>query len=77
MGKHLVGKALIAKLNKLTELEVSDFTSTAVDETALAIVKRMESKEITIVSVQRKIIFDHSILSALIHLTNKTLQTGS
>jgi len=40
MGKHLFVKAHIAKLNKLTQSEVSELTSTTVDETALAILKR-------------------------------------
>jgi len=39
MGKHLLAKAHIAKLNELTESEVSELTSTTVDETASAILK--------------------------------------
>jgi len=58
MGKHLLAKAHIAKLNELTESEVTELTSSTVDETALAIVKRQGSRGITIVSLQRKIIFD-------------------
>jgi len=58
MGKHLLAKAHIAKLNKLTESEVTELTSSTVDETALAILKRQGSHGITIVSVPRKIIFD-------------------
>jgi len=58
MGKHLLGKAHIAKLNELTESEVTELTSSTVDETALAILKRQGSRGITIVSLQRKIIFD-------------------
>jgi len=58
MGKHLLAKAHIAKLNKLTEPEVPDLTSSTVDETALAILKRQGSRGITIVNLQRKIIFD-------------------
>jgi len=58
MGKHLLAKAHIAKLNKLTESEVTELTSSTVDETALAILKRQGSRGITIVSLQRKIRFD-------------------
>jgi len=58
MGKHLLAKAHIAKLNELTESEVTELTSSMVDETALAILKRQGSRRITIVSFQRKIIFD-------------------
>ena len=58
MGKHLLAKAHIAKLNELTESEVTELTSSTVDETALAILKRQGSRGITIVSLQRKTIFD-------------------
>jgi hypothetical protein len=58
MGKHLLAKAHIAKLNELTESEVTELTSTTVDETPLAILKRQGSRGITIVSLQRKTIFD-------------------
>jgi len=58
MGKHLLAQAHIAKLNELTESEVTELTSSTVDETALAILKRQRSRGITIVSLQRKIIFD-------------------
>jgi len=58
MGKHLVAKAQIAKLNELTESEVTELTSSTVDETALAILKRQGSRGITILSSQRKIVFD-------------------
>jgi len=58
MGKHLLAKAHITKLNKLTESEVTELTSSTVDETALAILKRQGSRGITIVSSQRKIRFD-------------------
>jgi hypothetical protein len=40
MEKHLLPKAHIAKLNELTESEVTKLTSSTVDETALAILKR-------------------------------------
>jgi len=58
MGKHLLAKAHIAKLNELTESEVTELTNLTVDETALAILNRQGSWGITIVSSQRKIIFD-------------------
>jgi hypothetical protein len=50
MGKHLLAKAHIAKLNELTDSEVTELTSTTVDETAFAILKRQGSRGITIVS---------------------------
>jgi len=40
MGKHFMPKAHIAKLNELTVSEVTELTSTTVDETALTILKR-------------------------------------
>jgi len=43
MGKHMLAKAHIAKINRLTESEVSELTSTTVDETPLAILKRQGS----------------------------------
>jgi hypothetical protein len=58
MGKHLLAKAHIAKLNELPESEVTELTRLTVDETALAILKRQGSRGITIVSLQRKTIFD-------------------
>jgi len=58
MGKHLLAKAHIAKLNELTESEVTELTSSMVAETAWAILKRQESRGITIVSSQRTIRFD-------------------
>ena len=77
MGKHLLAKADIAKLNELTKLEVTKLTSSTVDETALGILKRQGSRGITIVRVQRKFIFDIQVWSILTELTDKTLQTGS
>jgi hypothetical protein len=58
MGKHLLANAHIAKLNELTESEVTELTSSTVDETALAILKRQGSRGITIVSVPRKMRVD-------------------
>jgi len=58
MGKHLLAKAHIAKWNELTESEFTELTSSTVDETALAMMKRQGSRGITIVNLQRKIRFD-------------------
>ena len=57
-GDTLAGKAHIAKLNELTKSEVTALTSLTVDETVLAILKKQGSRGITIVSVQRKFIFN-------------------
>jgi len=58
MGKHLLVKAHIAKLNEFTDSEVTELSSSTVDETALAILKRQGSCGITIVSLQSKTVFD-------------------
>jgi hypothetical protein len=58
MGNHWLANAHIAKINELTDSEVTELTSTTVDETALAILKRQGSRGITIVSLQRKFRFD-------------------
>jgi len=58
MVKHLLAKAHITKLNELTESEVTELTSSTVDEIALAILKRHGSRGITIVYSQSQIIFD-------------------
>jgi len=42
MGKHLRAEAQIAKLNELTESEVTELTSSTVNETALAILTTQE-----------------------------------
>jgi hypothetical protein len=57
MGKHLLAKGQMAKLNEFTESEVTASTNLTVDETPLAILKRQGSRGITKVSLQRKIIF--------------------
>jgi len=62
MGKHLLAKAHIAKLKELTESEVTGLTSSTVDETALAILKRQGSRRITRVSSLRQIIFDIQVV---------------
>jgi len=50
MGKQLLGKAHVAKLNQLTESEVTELTSSTVDEAARHILKRQGSRGISIVS---------------------------
>jgi len=73
MGKHRLAKAQIAKLNELTVSEVTELTSSTVDETALAILKRQWSWGIRIVSSQRKFKFTIQVLRILTELTDKTL----
>jgi len=62
MGKHLVAKALIAMLNELTESEVTELTTSTVDETAFAILKRQGCEGMTIVSSQSQIIFEFQVI---------------
>jgi len=62
MGKHLLAKPYIAKLNKLTESEVTELTSSTVDETALAILRRQGSRGIPIVSSLSQVIFDIQVV---------------
>jgi len=73
MGKHLLAKVHIAKLNELTVSEVTELTSSMVDETGLAILKQQESQGIPIVSSQRKIKLTIQHSSILTQLTDKTL----
>jgi len=58
MGEHSLAWVQIAMLNKLTEPEVTEMTSSTVDETALVTLNRQGSRGITVVSSQRKLIFD-------------------
>jgi hypothetical protein len=58
MRKHLLATAHIGKLNKLRESEVTELTSSTVDETALAILKSPGRRGSTIVSSQSKFICD-------------------
>ena len=58
MCKHLLAKAHISKLNTLTMSEVTELTSSTVDETALAILKRKGCRGIPIVSSQMKFKFN-------------------
>jgi len=62
MGKHLLAKAHIAKLNELTESEVTELTSSTVDETALVILRRQGSRGISIVSSLNQVIFDIQVV---------------
>jgi hypothetical protein len=62
MGKHILAKAHIAKLNELTKSDVIELTSLTVNETALAMLKRQGSRGITIVSSLRQIIFDIQVV---------------
>jgi len=73
MGKHLLAKAHIAKLNELTVSEVTKLASSKVDETALFILKRQGCRGIPIVSSQRKFKFTIQVLNKLPELTDKTL----
>jgi len=58
MGKHFVGKAHIAKLNKSSQSTLTQLTSSMVDETDLDILKRKVSRGITMVSSRRIFLFD-------------------
>ena len=58
MGKHWSAKAHFAKVNELTESEVTELTSTNVNETAFARLKRQGSRGITILRFQKIFIFD-------------------
>jgi hypothetical protein len=58
IGDDLLAKAYITQLNKFAESEVTELTSLTVDDTDVDNLKSKESGGITIVSSQRKIIFD-------------------
>jgi hypothetical protein len=58
MGNHLLAVAEIAMLNKFTQWEVTELTSSTGDETVLALLKRKGSHRITIVSKPMKMIVD-------------------
>jgi len=73
MGKHLLAKAQFAKLNELTESEVSSLTTSTVYDTALAILKKQGSHGITIGSSQKKFIFDSLILLIFTFFRDTTL----
>jgi len=73
MGKHQLAKVHITKLNELTVSEVTELTSSTVDEPALAILKQQGSRGIPIASSQRKFKFTIQVSSILTELTDKTL----
>jgi len=77
IGKHLLAKAHITKLSKLPVSELPKLTSSTVDETAVAILKRQESRGIPIVSSQRKFKFTIQIVNILTELTDKMIKTSS
>ena len=77
MGTHLVAKAHITMWTELTEWEVTEFNSSMVNDTALAILRRQGCRRITIVRSQTKFILDIQVQSILTELTHKILQTGS
>jgi len=58
MGNHLLAKAHLAKLNELTQSEVSELTNSTVDETALAVLNQQGSRGITILRSELKLLFD-------------------
>jgi len=77
MGKNLLAKAHFVKLNEIKGSEVTELSSSTVDETALAILERQGSRGIPIVSSQRKFKFTIDVSSLHTELTEKMLQTGS
>jgi hypothetical protein len=58
MGKHLLAKSHITKLNELTETKVSELAKSTVNKTTLAIVKQQPSQGITIVRSQFTLLFN-------------------
>jgi hypothetical protein len=58
MGNPMLAKAHIVELNEFTVSEVTELTSSTVNETALAILKRKGSRGIPIVSSQTKFKFN-------------------
>jgi len=77
MGKHLLVQAHIAKLNQSMGWKVTDLTSSTVGETVLPIWKTQQGWWITVLSSQRKFIFDIQVWSIMTALLDKMLQTGS
>jgi len=71
IGTHLLGKGHIAKLNELTVSEVTELTSSTVDETALGILMRQGSRGILIVSSQRKFKFTIQVSLNLLNWQTK------
>jgi hypothetical protein len=73
MGRHLLAKVHITKLNELTVSEGTKLSSSTVNETALAMLKLQGTRGIPIFSLQRKSIFTIQVLSILTELTDTTL----
>jgi uncharacterized protein YigA (DUF484 family) len=65
MGKLFLAKAYMAKLNELTVPEITELTSSTVNESAVTILKRQGRQGILIVSSQKKIKFPIQGLSML------------
>ena len=70
MRKNLLAKAHITKLKELTASEVTELTSSTVDVTALAILMRQGSREITIVVRRGR----SDLTSMLIHIDRNDRQ---
>jgi len=77
MGKHMLAKAHIVKLNELTKSEVTKLTSSTVGERALSRLTRQGIHGISNVCSQWKFIFDIQILFILTEVTDRMLQTSS
>jgi len=77
MGKHLLAKAHIAKLNELTGSEVTELTSWTGDETALAILRRKGSRGISIVSSLSQVIFDIQVVPFWLEWQTKCLKLAA
>jgi hypothetical protein len=73
IGKHLLVSVHIGKLNELRESELSKFTNTTIDDTALAIVKRQGSHGISFVRSQNKRICNTLCIFILTSLTDTIL----
>jgi hypothetical protein len=58
MGKPLLAKLHISRLNDITVSEGTELTCSTVDETALPILKKQASGGIPIVSSLRKFVFN-------------------
>jgi len=71
--KHLLAKGHIAKLNELTESDVSEMTMSTVYETSLAILKRQGSRGTTMVRSQLTLIFPIWTLAILTVMADKTI----
>jgi hypothetical protein len=63
MGTQLLSKAQIAKVNKLLDSEVTEWTTSTVHEAAWTVLTRIVSRGITIVSSQWAITFDIQVNS--------------